>query len=126
MLEPYSDKVIICDPRHSRWIAQEGFANDRTSAIKLTKLCRGRYIKDISHLDDTGASLRSLFLHNYDLNCQTMRFKLKLKAIFRQIGIRASSQSMNQDLYLRDYLEQLDAGTPGEAVLCSCRFLSSV
>ena len=67
-LEPYVDKLIICDPRHNRWIAKEDFANDRTSAIKLAELLRGGYIKEIYHPHDTGASLRSLFLHYYDLN----------------------------------------------------------
>ena len=109
VLEPYVDKLIICDPRHNRWIAQEDFANDRTSAIKLAELCRGGYIKEIYHPDDVGASLRALFLHYYDLNHQTTRFKLKLKATFRRVGIRTSGQAIYQGLNWKEYLGQLDS-----------------
>jgi len=108
-LEPYVDRLIICDPRHNRWIAQADFANDRTSAIKLAELCRGGYIKEIFHPDDTGASLRALFLHYYDLNHQITRFKLKLKATFRRVGIRTPGSAIYQGCNRKEYLGQLES-----------------
>jgi transposase len=109
VLEPYVDKLIICDPRHNRWIAKEDFANDRTSAIKLAELLRGGYIKEIYHPDDTGASLRALFLHYSDLNHQVTRFKCKLKATFRRIGMPTSGPAIYQGCSRKEYLKQLDS-----------------
>jgi hypothetical protein len=93
-LEPYVDKLVVCDPRHNRWIAEEDFCDDRTSAIKLAQLLRGGYIKEIYHPDDTGAALRSLFLNYYDLNHQISRFKCKLKATFRQTAVPVAGQAV--------------------------------
>lgn len=108
-LEPYVDKLIVCDPRHNRWIAKEDFADDRTSAIKLAQLLRGGYIKEIYHPDDTGAELRALFLHYYDVNHQISRFKCKLKATFRRVGIPVSGQSIYQGVNRQDFVKQLDS-----------------
>ena len=106
-LEPYVDKLIICDPRHNRWIAEDDFVDDRTSSIKLAQLLRGGYIKEIYHPDDGGAELRTLFLHYYDLNHQICRFKSKLKATYRQIGIPVAGQSIYLIENRKSLLEQL-------------------
>ena len=86
-LERFVDKLIICDPQRNKWISQDDFANDQTSAIKLAKLLKGGYIKEIRHGDDANAELRSIFLHYYDLNHQIVRFKNKLKASFLFFGL---------------------------------------
>ncbi|MEW5806136.1 MAG: transposase [Acidobacteriota bacterium] len=89
-LEPYVDKLIISDPKENRWIARADFTDDRQSAIKLAQLLMGGYIKEIYHPDDGGAELRSLFIHYHHVNHQINRFKNKLKALYRQVGIKAS------------------------------------
>lgn len=102
-LEPYVDKLIICDPKENRWIARADFTDDRQSAIKLAQLLIGGYIKEIYHPDDGGAKLRSLFIHYHSLNRQISRFKNKLKAFYRQVGIKASGTSIynenNRDIW---------------------------
>lgn len=87
-LEPYVDQLVVCDPRKNRWIAEDEFNDDRTSAIKLAELMRGGYIKPITHPAHDAAQLRRLFYHYFDLNKQLCRFKNKLKAVFRQVGQR--------------------------------------
>lgn len=110
-LEPYVDKLVICDPRRNRWIAKADFSNDRTSAIKLAHLARGGYIKEIYHPDDAGAELRGLFLHYYDLNQQLCRFKNKLKATFRCVGIKAAGRGIYEcdQSERREWLRRLSA-----------------
>ncbi len=93
-LTPYVDKVIICDPKHNKWISHADYANDKIDAIKLARLLRGGYLKEIYHPEGKGERLRSLFLHYYDLNQQVTRFKCKLKAEFRQLGISTSGISI--------------------------------
>jgi transposase len=108
-LEPYVDELIVCDPRHNRWIAKDDFANDRTSAIKLAQLCRGGYIRPVYHPDGRGIELRELFLHYCDLNRQITRFKLKLKATFRRVGIAVVGQDIYQSEKRMEFLKALEA-----------------
>jgi len=86
-LEPYVDKLVVCDPQRNSWIAKDEFNDDKSSAIKLAKLQLDGYIKEIVHPEEEGAKLRSMFLHYYDLNQQLTRFKNKLKAVFRSEAI---------------------------------------
>lgn len=109
-LEPYVDRLVVCDPRHNRWIAQDDFSDDRTSAIKLAQLLLGGYIKGIYHPDEGGAELRALFLHYFDISHQIARFKCKLKATFRRIGIVTPGQDVYRDGETRSaLLEKLKA-----------------
>lgn len=85
-LESYVDRLVVCDPRHNRLIAEAEFNDDRTSAIQLANLSRGGFIKEVVHLDGRHVSLRQDFLHYSDLNAQGVRFKNKLKATYRQVG----------------------------------------
>ena len=78
VLEPYVDRLIVCDPQRNAWIAKDDFNDDKSSAIKLARLHHDGYIKEIHHPDAEGAKLRGLFVHYYDLNQQLTRFKNKL------------------------------------------------
>lgn len=86
-VEPYVDRLIVCDPRHNRLIAEAEFNDDRTSAIQLARLRRGGYIKEVVHLDGAQVPLRRGFLHYFDLTAQGVRLKNKLKATYRQAGM---------------------------------------
>lgn len=94
VLEPYVDELIVCDPRKNRWIAEDEFNDDRTSAIKLAQLTRGGYIKPIAHPGHEAGQLRRLFYHYFDLSKQVARFKNKLKATFRQVGEPAEGEGI--------------------------------
>ena len=106
--EPYMDQVVICDPRRNRWIAKEEFNDDRSSSIKLAELMRGGYIKEIPHPSHDAAQLRRLFYHYFDLNRQTVRFKNKLKATFRQAGRRPQGSGVYGDTARQDWLKLLE------------------
>ena len=107
-LDPYVDKLVVCDPRHNRWIAKDDFADDRSSAIKLAQLLRGGYIKEIAHLSDQGAQLRRAFAHYADLNEQLVRFKNKLKGVYRQVGIAVSGDGIYEEAAHGKWLERLN------------------
>ncbi len=107
-LEPYVDRLVVCDPRHNRWIAKDEFNDDRSSAIKLAQLWRGGYIKEIAHLNGERAQLRQAFLHYGDLNEQIRRFKNKLKATYRQAGIAVGGDGIYEEDSHREWLTRLD------------------
>jgi len=96
-LAPYVDKLVICDPQRNAWIAKDAFNDDKSSALKLAKLQLDGYIKEIVHPEEEGAKLRSLFLHYYDRNQQLVRFKNKLKAVFRSEAIATSGKGIYEE-----------------------------
>jgi transposase len=106
-VERYVDKLVICDPKRNKWISQDEFNDDGSSAEKLAHLYRGHYTKEIRHPDDEGAKLRGLFLHYYDLNHQLTRFKNKLKAVFRQEAIKTAGKGIYKEEDHAQWLEQL-------------------
>jgi transposase len=107
VLEAYVDDLIICDPKRNRWISQDEYADDKSSARKLAVLLHGGFIKPIRHPDDVGAELRSLFLHYYNLNRQSTRFKNMLKATFRQVAIRAPGREIYETKQRQAWLAKL-------------------
>ena len=106
--EPYVDELIVCDPKRNHWIAQDDYADDKSSARKLAELLYGGFIKAIRHPDDVGAELRSLFLHYYNLSHQGVRFKNMLKATFRQVAIRSPGAQLYRDEQRHEWLEKLN------------------
>jgi len=106
-LEPYVDRLVVCDPRRNKWIAKADYNDDRTSAIKLAQLLRGGYIKEVCHLDGRQAQLRRAFCHYGDLNEQVVRFKNKLKATYRQAGIAVAGESIYAEARHEEWLERL-------------------
>ncbi len=91
VLEEHVDKVVVADPVQNRWIAEAEFVNDKKSAIKLGKLYLNDDIREVFHPDADGASIRSEFLHYRDLDGHLTRSKNKLKATFKQGGVKHPS-----------------------------------
>lgn len=109
VLTRFVDRLVICDPRRNQWIAKDEFNDDKSSAEKLARLFHGGFIKEIRHVSDEGAVLRSLFLHYHELNQQVTRFKNKLKAVFRQEAITTKSNSLYKEEKHEDWLAKLGA-----------------
>ena len=108
-LKRYVDQLTVCDPKHNRWIAEDDFADDRTSAIKLAHLAQMGQLKAVFHPDGGMAELRSLFLHHYDLARQLTRFKNKVKATFRQVAVSTPGQTVYRPAGRSEWLEKLAA-----------------
>lgn len=106
-LERRVDHVLICDPRHNGLIAKANFADDRTSAEKLARLCYGKYLKEVWHPGDEGAALRALFLQYHDQARQLTRFKNKLKAVFRQEAIPTGGAAIYEEEAHSEWLRKL-------------------
>jgi len=107
VLEPYVERLVICDPQRNAWIAKDEFNNDTSSAIKLAKLQLDGYIKEVVHPDEKGTQLRALFLHYFDLNQQIVRFKNKLKAVFRSEAIATGGKGIYEEEGREDWMKLL-------------------
>jgi len=106
-LEPYVDRLVVCDPRRNAWIAKDDYNDDKTSAVKLAQLLRGGYIQEVVHLDGSQAQLRRAFCHYADLNEQLTRFKNKLKAIYRQVGMSPKGDAIYEEGGHGEWLDRL-------------------
>lgn len=107
VLKPYCDELVICDPKHNKWIYKADHASDKSDALKLAKLLLGGYIKSVRHSEGCKADLRSLFLHYYDLTKECTRIKLKLKSEFRMLAIKATGKTVYQQSNRLEWLSKL-------------------
>ena len=106
VLEVHADRLIVCDPRHNRWIAEADFCDDRTAARKLALLLHRDELKEVVHPDNVQAELRSTFMHYHDLNAAIVRCKNKVKGVFRSVGIRAPGRRVYGSAR-REWLDKL-------------------
>lgn len=97
VLQAYSDRLVVCDPVFNRWIAQDDFADDLTSATKLADLLRMGRIKEVYHPEeDDMIELRRLFCHYVHINRYLTQSKNALKATFRQVAVLGEGRGIYQ------------------------------
>lgn len=63
-LLPWTDGVVVCDPRRNQMIAKDGDHDDPIDAEKLAQLFRGGYVKAVHHPESLD---RSVFKHHVGL-----------------------------------------------------------
>lgn len=107
ILRPMVSKIVVAEPRRNRWIAKDGVKNDRFDSEKLVTLYRGGFIKEVVPRDERNEQLLRLAMQHYDLVKSRVQVKNKIKAKFRQNGIRASGISVFNQNNRQSYLAQL-------------------
>jgi len=103
----YGEKLIITDPKTNRWIGRAGQKNDAIDATKLAQLARGGYIKEIHHPIGHRRRFRELVLLYHDTVKSQTRIKNKLKAKFRQNGIKCSGETVYSVKYREEWKKKL-------------------
>jgi hypothetical protein len=101
---------VIADPKKNRWIGSSGQKDDPLDALKLAQLGRGGYIKEIHHPVGQRRRFRELMIAYHDTVRSTTRIKNKIKAKFRQNGIRCTGVTV----YSETYREEWEAKLPQE------------
>ncbi|MDQ3231038.1 MAG: transposase, partial [Pseudobdellovibrionaceae bacterium] len=94
ILKPTAVKVVVAETRRNRWISQDSIKNDRFDATKLARLFLGGFIKEVVQRNERNEELLRITMHHHDLTKQRTQVKNKLKAKFRQEGVRASGDSV--------------------------------
>jgi hypothetical protein len=90
----HGEKLVITDPKENRWIGLSGQKNDKLDALKLARLARGGYIKEIHHPVGQRRRFRELMLAYHDTVRSGVRIKNKIKAKFRQNGIQCTGDTI--------------------------------
>lgn len=94
-LRPYCDKVVSCDPKRNRWIARDAYKNDQVDAVKLSHLYQGGFIQEVYHTPEVAHErFKQTVLFYHTLVKSQTRLKNKIKACFRQRGIRCTGESV--------------------------------
>jgi transposase len=103
----YGEDLIITDPKTNRWIGRAGQKNDEIDARKLAQLARGGYIKEIHHPIGHRRRFRELVMSYHDTVKSQTRIKNKLKAKFRQNGIKCSGDTVYSTKYREEWKKRL-------------------
>jgi transposase len=107
----YKEKLVITDPMKNRWIGSSGQKSDPLDALKLAQLARGGYIKEIHHSVGQRQRFRELMEAYYDTVKDTVRIKNRIKAKFRQNGIRCTGATVYSKAYREEWKERLPQET---------------
>ena len=103
----YGEKLVVTDPKKNRWIGRSGKKNDAVDAEKLAQLARGGYIKEIHHALGGRRRFRELVLSYHDTVKSQTRIKNKLKAKFRENGIRCMGETVYSAQYRKEWKQRL-------------------
>lgn len=103
----YGEELIITDPKTNRWIGRANQKNDEIDATKLAHLARGGYIKEIHHPIGHRRRFRELVLSYHDTVKSQTRIKNKLKAKFRQNGIKCTGETVYSATYREEWRKKL-------------------
>ena len=103
----YGEELIITDQKTNRWIGRAGQKNDEIDATKLAHLARGGYIKEIHHPIGHRRRFRELVLSYHDTVKSQTRIKNKLKAKFRQNGIKCTGETVYSATYREEWRKKL-------------------
>ena len=109
----YGEKLVITDPKENHWIGSSGQKGDSIDALKLVRLARGGYIKEIHHPVGQRRRFRELMEAYHDTVRSEVRIKCKIKAKFRQNGI----QCIGDTVYAKNHRQEWKDKLPQEATL---------
>jgi transposase len=107
----FREKLVITDARKNHWIGSAGQKDDSLDALKLAQLGRGGYIKEIHHPVGKRRRFRELMIAYHDTVRSTTRIKNKIKARFRQNGIRCIGRTVYSEAHRDEWREKLPQET---------------
>lgn len=107
--ERHGETLVISDPKENRWIAKSRKKRDAFDAEKLAQLGRGGYLKEIYHPVGEKRRLRELVLAYHDRVSMETRLKNKIKAKFRQNGIRCTGKTVYSPKHRETWREKMHA-----------------
>jgi transposase len=85
---PFVSQVIVCDPRENALIYKSPYKKDKVDTRNLCRLLRLGELKHVYQPEnDDRAIFKAAAQHYIDLRNQMIRFKQKIKAMYRQWGI---------------------------------------
>jgi len=103
----FKERLVISDAKNNHWIGSSGQKDDSIDALKLAQLARGGYIKEVHHPVGQRRRFRELMIAYHDTVRSTTRIKNKIKAKFRQNGIRCTGTTVYSETYREEWRGKL-------------------
>lgn len=126
-LSRYCDHFQVSDPMHNDLIARSEKKSDRRDAQTLAQLYRGGYTRAVHHTQDMGHfELKETVQHYHDYVNQMVRWKNKVKALYRKHGIFSPSDQVYDPVESAKYLELLPDPTSRQRVRDHLRVLGTL
>ena len=94
----HSEDLIITDPKTNLLISSSGQKNDKVDSFKLAHLARGNYVKGIYHPTGERRRFKELVFAYHDTVKSGIRLKNKIKAKFRQNGVKCKNTQTIYDI----------------------------
>jgi transposase len=113
----YGEKLVITDPKQNSWIGASGQKNDPLDAKKLAQLARGGYITEVHHPVGDRRRFKELMLAYHDTVKNVTRIKNKIKAKFRQNGIKCTGETVYAPTQRQEWLRKLPAEASLQLIL---------
>lgn len=85
------DKILVCNPTYVA--KKQGAKTDFRDALHLANELRGGHLKEVFHDDSHWAQLRTSVSGYLDIVSEIIRFKNRLKAIFRGEGLKTDENN---------------------------------
>jgi transposase len=99
-------EVIVCDPRKNKLLS-EGSKADKSDARKLAELLRAGMLRSIYHGHEATKALKQLVRGYQTLSSDVQRTMVRIKAIYREIGISTTGRGVYQAAQRDQWLSQL-------------------
>jgi transposase len=109
----FGEKLVITNPKENHWIGLSGQKNDPLDALKLARLARGGYVKEVHHPMGERRRFRELMEAYHDAVQNTTRIKNKIKAKFFQNGVACRGSTV----YLESHRQEWKGKLPNDATV---------
>ncbi len=107
--DAFGEHLVITDPKRNRWIGASQKKDDRLDALKLARLARGGFIKEIPHPVGDRRRFRELMIAYHDNQQSQTRVKNKLKGQFRHNGIPCPGSTVYSPRHRQEWIARLPA-----------------
>jgi transposase len=113
----FGEKLVITNPKENHWIGLSGQKNDPLDALKLARLARGGYIKEVHHPLGERRRFRELMEAYHDAVQSTTRIKNKIKAKFSQNGIACRGSTVYLESHRTEWKGKLPKSATVQLIL---------
>ncbi len=127
IIEPLVSEVIVSHPRSLAWIGKDSLKDDKIDAGKLAELLRlGRVHQVFYQSDNSRQTFKYLVTHYEQLSREQARYKSKIKARLRTLGIIRKDSRLFSGSGQTALLDEIEAVSIKQMIAQSFAVLASM
>ena len=107
-LNPYANKLVICDPKNNKWIHSSEEKDDKVDSVKLADLLRMNRIKPVYHTGLKDLTIIGKLVTHYNKLVQnSTRAMNRIKGEYTFVGIFAAGKKVYSIKERESYLKRI-------------------